>query len=98
GRWRVLPQVRASGRMPRGVRAAREARPPEQPGDQATLLAELRAQVAEFEAAIMEMQRSQPRRRVTHPYFNFLTLSELVKLCTVHVRHHMAFLPDAMAA
>jgi hypothetical protein len=96
-RWRALPRILASARMPHGVRAPREARPPEQPGDQSTLLAELRAQVAEFEGAIMEMQLSQPHRRVTHPYFSFLTLPELVKLCTVHARHHMAFLPDPTA-
>jgi hypothetical protein len=54
--------------------------------------AELGTQVAQFEAAVMEMQRSQPRRRVTHPYFSVLTLSQLVRFCTVHTRHHTAFL------
>ena len=49
---------------------------------------------AEFEAVVMERQLLQPRRRATHPYFSFLTLPELVKLCTVHARHHMAFLPN----
>lgn len=94
-RWRVLPQILDSGHIPYRVRAPREARPAERPGDQAELLAELDAQVAQFEATVIEMQQSQPRRRVTHPYFNTLTLTELVRFCTVHTRHHTAFLPNA---
>jgi hypothetical protein len=94
-RWRVLPQILDDGRIVHAARAPREARPPEQPGDQTELLGELDDNVAQFEAAVMDMQRSQPRRRVTHPYFSFLTLSQLVRFCTVHTRHHAAFLPDA---
>jgi hypothetical protein len=92
-RWRALPRILATGRMPTGVRAPREARPAERPGDQSTLLAELRARVSEFQAAIVSANEMQPRRRVTHPYFSVLTLRELVELCTVHARHHTAFLP-----
>jgi hypothetical protein len=89
----VLPRIYATDRLPTGVRAPREVRPPERPGDQSTLLAELRAQLSEFEAAIANAEETQPRRRVTHPYFNSLSPRELVKLCTVHARHHTAFLP-----
>jgi len=96
-RWRVLPRILDSGRIPYAARAPREARPPDRPGDQSELLAELGTQVAQFEATVIEMQRSQPRRRVTHPYFSVLTLSQLVRLCTVHTRHHTAFLPNATA-
>jgi DinB superfamily len=94
-RWRVLPQILDSGRIPHGARAPREARPSEHPGDQSRLLAELGAQAAQFEAVVMEMQSSQPRRRVNHPYFGALTLPQLVRFCTVHTRHHTAFLPSA---
>jgi hypothetical protein len=92
-RWRALPRIFATDRLPAGVRAPREVRPPERPGDQSTLLGELRVQVSEFEAAIVKAEQTEPRRRVTHPYFSVLSLRELVKLCTVHARHHMAFLP-----
>jgi hypothetical protein len=92
-RWRALPTILATDRLPTGVRAPREVRPPERPGEQSTLIAELRARVAEFEAAVVNAERTEPRRRVTHPYFNTLTLPELVKLCAVHARHHLAFLP-----
>jgi hypothetical protein len=46
---------------------------------------------------VTEMQLSQPRRRVRHPYFSALTLSQLVRFCTVHTRHHTTFLPSATA-
>jgi hypothetical protein len=94
-RWRALPRILATNRLPLGVRAPREVRPPERPGDRSTLLAELRANVSEFEAAIVNAEETEPRRRVTHPYFNTLSLRELVKLCTVHARHHTSFLPAA---
>jgi hypothetical protein len=96
-RWRVLPRILERGLIPHGARAPREARPPDRPGDQSELLAELGAQVTQFEAAVMEMQLSQPRRRVTHPYFSALTLPQLVRFCTVHTRHHTAFLPNPTA-
>src|SRR5215467_14238845 len=60
-RWRVLPKILESGRIPHGARAPREARPPDYPGDQSELLAELDAKAALFEAAVMETQLSQPR-------------------------------------
>jgi DinB family protein len=92
-RWRVLPQILDGGRIPHGARAPREARPPDRPGDQSRLLGELVAQVAQFEDLVREMQLSQPRRRVAHPYFGLLTLPQLVRFCTVHTHHHAAFLP-----
>ncbi|HEV8449514.1 MAG TPA: DinB family protein [Gemmatimonadaceae bacterium] len=94
-RWRVLPQILDGGRIPHGGRAPREARPPDRPGHQTELLAELATEVTQFEATVMDLQQSQPRRRVTHPYFGALTLPQLVRFCTVHTRHHAAFLPDA---
>lgn len=96
-RWRALPAILASDRLPKGVRAPREVRPPERPGDQSTLIAELSARVAEFDAAVANAARNEPRRRVTHPYFSSLSLPELVKLCTVHAQHHTAFLPASIA-
>lgn len=96
-RWRVLPQILASGRISHAARAPREARPPDRPGDQSELLVDLNAQVAQFEAVVTETQLSQPRRQVIHPYFGVLTLTQLVRFCTVHTRHHTAFLPNATA-
>lgn len=92
-RWRALPLILDTNRLPIGVRAPREVRPPERPGDRSALIEELRARVAEFDAAVVNAERSEPRRRVTHPYFSALSLRELVRLCTVHARHHAAFLP-----
>jgi len=93
-RWKVLPQILDGGRIPHGGRAPREARPLDRPGDQSELLAELGAQAREFEAAVIDTQQFQPRRRVMHPYFGALTLPQLVRFCTVHTQHHAAFLPD----
>ena len=90
----TLPKILRGGRLRSGVPAPREVRPPEEPGDQATLLAELRACVSEFHQTVRQASEADSRRRVTHPYFNSLSLPQLLRLCAVHVRHHAAFLPE----
>ncbi|HEY5220243.1 MAG TPA: DinB family protein [Gemmatimonadaceae bacterium] len=94
-RWTFLPRILASGQIMRAVRAPREVRPPDAPGDQTTLIAEFHSAIATFDTAVREVQHESPGQRVRHPYFGALTLTELVRFCTVHIRHHAAFLPDA---
>ena len=87
------PLVLATGRIPGGVTAPREVRPPEHPGDQRALVDELWARVAELEAAVTDAWSRPEPPRVTHPYFGELTLAEGMRFCAIHTRHHAGFLP-----
>jgi hypothetical protein len=49
----------------------------------------------EFDAVIARTRTATPGRRLTHPYFGWLTLEEAVRFCEVHVKHHAARLPEA---
>jgi DinB family protein len=92
-RWTVLPRILKTGQLVRGVRAPREVRPPDEPGDRDSLLGELMLRAREFEQLVIETSTRTPRRRVTHPYFGPLSLKALLRLGVVHVRHHAAYLP-----
>jgi uncharacterized damage-inducible protein DinB len=93
--WRVLglTSILWLKRLPKGARAPREARPPEGAIDQETLLAELRARTDEFEIVFREAWETAPARKLTHPYFGGLTLTDALELARVHTRHHAAVLP-----
>jgi len=91
-RWVVLTRIFARGEMVRTAPAPREVRPAERPGDKEALLADFRRAVSTFRTTIVETQRTSPRRCVTHPYFDALTLSQLLRLCAIHTRHHAGFL------
>lgn len=96
-RWLVLPRL-LDGHWPsRKVRAPREIRPEERPGDKAPLLAELRLRAEAFESTVLTTQRVDPRRRVTHPFFDRIDLATLIRLSAAHTRHHARFLPDPSA-
>jgi hypothetical protein len=88
--WRLvgLSQVMWLARLPGGVKAPREVRPPDVPADRATVLDDLRARLRDFEAAANEVAVSG--RRLTHPYFGAISLREAMVLCAVHTRHHAA--------
>ncbi len=95
-RWRILPRILSTGRL-LAAPAPREVRPPDHPGERPSLLAELQDTVATFEVRVLETSRSAPRRRVTHPYFNGLSLEQLLRLSAAHVRHHAAFLRESLS-
>jgi hypothetical protein len=90
------PLVFATGRLPGGVKAPREVRPPEHPGTAEELLAELETRVGEFETVVREAagRADQERVHVTHPYFGELSLVDGVRFCGIHTRHHARFLPS----
>lgn len=97
-RWLVLPRL-LDGHWPaRKVRAPREIRPEESPGDKAPLLAELRHRAETFESTVLATQRVDPKRRVTHPFFGRLDLATLIRLSAAHTLHHARFLPDPSAS
>ncbi len=91
-RWRILPRILSEQRLPVAVRASRVSRPDDHPGDRPTLLGELEEAAATFQTRVLETHQRTPRRRVTHPFFNRLSLEQLLRLSAVHTRHHGAFL------
>jgi uncharacterized damage-inducible protein DinB len=94
--WRAvgLTSIVWLKKIPRGARAPRESRPPEAAMDQGELLAQLREQTDRFEAIFRETWDRDATRRVVHPYFGSLDLSDGMTMCTVHTRHHAAVLPS----
>jgi hypothetical protein len=92
--WRAigLTMILRLRKMPRGARAFRESRPPETTGDRASLIATVRGRMHEFDAAFADAWRTNPRKRVTHPYFGTVSLSQAIVLAEVHTLHHAEFL------
>jgi hypothetical protein len=73
-RWTALPRILKTRQIFRPVRAPREVRPPEHPGEPAPLLEDLRLRARELEALVVETDRVNPHCCVTHPYFGALSL------------------------
>lgn len=86
-RLKVLPAFLREGRVPRGVRAPREVRPVEAPGDRADGIHRFRSLAETFDAEITA-RRAAGRCRVTHPYFGRLNADQSIRFVEVHIRHH----------
>jgi hypothetical protein len=95
--WRAvaLRYILRNGRIPRAAPAPREVRPPDGPGDRVSLIAEFEERVRSFETLLRETMAREPRRRVTHPYFNALSLEQLLRFGAIHTRHHAAFVRES---
>lgn len=88
--WRFLFMGRIlDGRFPKGARAPREVRPPDETADQPTLVADLERAAARFEETVQDVSRTSPGRGGRHPYFGKLSLAQVVQFNAVHTRHHM---------
>jgi hypothetical protein len=83
----VLPRLLGSAALPRGVRAPREVRPagplPSLEGAVVSLSGEGRAW-----AEAMTRNRVVPRAGATHPFFGRLPLLTMLRITTLHTRHH----------
>jgi hypothetical protein len=86
----LLPYILVTGRFPRGARAPRESRPIETRGSRDVLVLRLERAVRGVIAAVQRDERAGTRRRLSHPYFGMMTVSEVVRLSTLHTRHHTA--------
>ena len=95
--WTVLPWIIKNRRIPRAVRAPREVRPPDHPGTQVVLLEELRGALQQLESELIHAQQVEPKRRVTHPFFDQMSLEEFLRFAAVHARHHASFVRTALA-
>jgi hypothetical protein len=93
--WRLfgLTTIMWRKRIPVAVRAPREVRPAEESTPATELLPSLLACGDRFETTFLEKLATEPKRRVTHPFFGGLTLDQTITLLAVHNRHHAAFLP-----
>lgn len=92
-RWFGLSVILWCKRIPVAARAPRESRPEREPAPPAELLALFRGRADEFVSAVTHLQKNEPRRTFTHPYFGEIGLEETLRLVAVHNRHHAAFLP-----
>jgi len=91
-RWLVKPRILRTGRFPAAA-APREIRPPDRLPDQAPAVARLGRHAGEFAAMMERTRAATPGRRLTHPYFGWLSLEEAMRFFELHVRHHTARLP-----
>lgn len=92
-RFTIRHRVLAGTYFPTGVRAPREARPPEEVPERAAAVARLREQAEAFVAALEEARRGR-RVVLTHPYFGGMDDVEGLRFCAAHLRHHQAQLPE----
>lgn len=94
--WRAigLASIRWRRRLPVGVTAPREVRPPWEAAPRDELLPLLQLRAAEFESAVARALRDDPGRTFTHPMMGPLSLTHSLEFCVVHVRHHAGFLPS----
>ena len=86
----ILPYILRTGRFPR-ARAPRESRPVVTGAGREELLGRLDRAVHGAIEIVRRDGTSVPRLR--HPYFGMLTVTQAVRLSTVHTRHHLANLP-----
>jgi hypothetical protein len=87
----VVPRILA-GKFPERAPAPREARPAGGAATPAEGARILRESAAKFERCLAEARASGPAR-VTHPYFGSLEACTILRVLSVHARHHLAQLP-----
>lgn len=93
--WKLfgLASILWRKRIPVAVRAPSVIRPDEITTAAPELLDALGDGVARFEAVFTDKWRTEPARRLSHPFFGLVTLDHAVRIAAVHARHHAAFLP-----
>lgn len=92
-RLKYLRAILASGRVPRGARAPREARPGDGPFDQAATLAALGASSQRF-LVLLEPVWHRNGPVLTHHIFGRLGARETLRFMAVHTSHHAQQLPE----
>ena len=93
--WRLvgLTSILWRKRIPVAARAPREARPEWEAAPASELLPIFQSRVEELASTIARLQKNEPGRTFTHPYFGDLAIEQTLTFLAVHNRHHAAFLP-----
>lgn len=93
--WRLfgLTAILWRKRIPVAARAPRESRPEWEPAPAAELLPLFHERANQFAEILTRLQKNEPDRTFTHPYFGEIAIEQLLTLVAVHNRHHAAFLP-----
>ena len=92
-RWVGLTVILWRKRIPMAARAPRESRPEWELAPASELLPLYRQRAAEFAETITRLQKHEPGRTFTHPYFGEIAIEQTLTLVAVHNRHHAALLP-----
>ena len=93
--WRLfgLTAILWRKRIPVAARAPRESTPEWEHATSEELIPLFQNRAAQFAETITRIQKSEPNRTFTHPYFGELAIEQTLTLVAVHNRHHAAFLP-----
>lgn len=94
-RWRSLPRILASGRLPDGVRAPRELRPGDGPYPREQVLQALQVAAGNVQE-ILVRHWDDRNCRVTHFILGDLDPPTAMQFATVHTNHHARQLEDAL--
>ncbi|HEX4932342.1 MAG TPA: DinB family protein [Gemmatimonadaceae bacterium] len=86
-RWRILPRILATGKLPAGARASSEIRPGDGPFPRAQVLEALEVAADVTEASIAR-QWSERNAGITHHIFGRVELPRAMRFITVHTAHH----------
>src|SRR5262245_42798770 len=96
-RWRFLPMILETGRLPPGAPAVREIRPADEPRGRAVVTSDLREQAALFDQELGRA-RDAGGGRLTHPFLGRLTALEVIRFVAVHAAHHRRQIPGTREA
>ena len=93
--WRLigLTSILWRKRIPVAARAPKEARPEWEPAPASELLPVFHSRVSEFTEKIVHLQKNEPGKRFTHPYFGDIAIEQTLVFLAVHNSHHAKFLP-----
>lgn len=86
-RWRILPRILATGKIPGGAKATREIRPGDGPFDRDQVLSALATAAKVAEESIVRHWDDRPVH-LTHHIFGGLDAATTMRFATVHTRHH----------
>ncbi len=86
-RFRFLPKILEQGRIPKGARAPREARPGPGPFPREPLLADLIELATRAEDTLASAARDR-EVTITHHVFGRLQAAQALRFLTVHNDHH----------
>lgn len=92
-RWVGLTSILWRKRIPVAARAPRESRPDWEAAPASELLALYQQRAGEFAETISRLQKHEPAKTFTHPYFGEISIEQTLQMVAVHNRHHAAFLP-----